>query len=433
MTILQSTKIKPLFILAIVTMALTFFVMGKYIEFNSPGAFDSGSYIYSAQKILNGAKVGIDEKPSAKTGTLLINMLGVKLFGFNEVGPKIIQMILQAMSLTIMFYTLKKLFDPVSAAIAVFMAAYYLSAPLIAKSGNVKEQYMIAFMLMGVNLFLLYKTHNTPLKGALAGLCLVLAPLFKPTAISAISAVAFFLIFELISRKATLKTTMKDLGLLLIGASTCLIPIYIWLWLANTPINYWPYYSIIKSLAGLFTNNNSSYIADSHQLTTFAQQFKIVTNYYCLLLTPISMAITALLIRTRRSLTKQNNPHDRFIWLLGIWWIGDMALIWVSPRSYQQYYLPLIASAAMLSSYTVYSLKQKLNFSPVKPKWLAITTLSLILLIACSAHIFFGITKSPHTNKKYNATTRGYLPQIKQIHLAKKNNYSPAWIHQHCL
>jgi len=56
------------------------FGLGKYIEFNSPGAYDSGAYVYSAKHVLDGARVGIDEKVSARMGTLLVNMLGVKLF-----------------------------------------------------------------------------------------------------------------------------------------------------------------------------------------------------------------------------------------------------------------------------------------------------------------------------------------------------------------
>jgi hypothetical protein len=42
------------------------FCMGKYFEFNSPGAFDSGAYVYSAKHILDGAKIGVEEKPSAQ-------------------------------------------------------------------------------------------------------------------------------------------------------------------------------------------------------------------------------------------------------------------------------------------------------------------------------------------------------------------------------
>ena len=42
------------------------FSMGKYFEFRTPDPFDSGAYIYSAKHILDGAKIGVEEKPSAQ-------------------------------------------------------------------------------------------------------------------------------------------------------------------------------------------------------------------------------------------------------------------------------------------------------------------------------------------------------------------------------
>ena len=63
-----------------------------YIEFNSPGPFDSGAFVYSAKHLLEGARMYVDERPSARPGTLIANIIGVKLFGFNDNGPKIVQM-----------------------------------------------------------------------------------------------------------------------------------------------------------------------------------------------------------------------------------------------------------------------------------------------------------------------------------------------------
>ena len=56
---------KPIVVLIIIAILTAIpFCMGKYFEFNSPSAFDSGAYVYSAKRILDGAKIGIDEKPS---------------------------------------------------------------------------------------------------------------------------------------------------------------------------------------------------------------------------------------------------------------------------------------------------------------------------------------------------------------------------------
>jgi len=149
-------RIAVLIIIAI--LATIPFSLGKYFELSSPGPFDSGAYVYSAAHILQGAKIGVEEKPSAQMGTLLVNILGVRLFGFNDTGPKIIQAIMQAAALLLMFTAMWKLFGSIlPAAVGVIVASAYLSAPVIAKFGNVKEQYMIACMVMGVSCFVLYQ------------------------------------------------------------------------------------------------------------------------------------------------------------------------------------------------------------------------------------------------------------------------------------
>ena len=129
------------------------FGFGKYFELNTKGPYDSGAYVYSAKHILDGAKMGSEEKVSARMGTLLVNMLGVGLFGFGELGPKLLQMLFQITALVFMFVALYRLWGKWPAAFSTFITAFYLSAPVIAKFGNVKEQYMIAFMIVGVSCY----------------------------------------------------------------------------------------------------------------------------------------------------------------------------------------------------------------------------------------------------------------------------------------
>ncbi|GAI25181.1 unnamed protein product, partial [marine sediment metagenome] len=160
------------------------FGVGKYIELNKPSACDGGAYVYSAQHILNGAKIGVDEKPSAQVGTLLVNILGVWLFGFNEIGPKLMQMVLQMGALVMMFFAVRKLFGTLAAATSVIVASVYLSAPVIAGRGNVKEQYTVIFMVVGMSCFVLWQLGGRWWWCVLAGAFASWAPLFKATGIS---------------------------------------------------------------------------------------------------------------------------------------------------------------------------------------------------------------------------------------------------------
>ena len=143
----KQEKVKHIVVLVVIAiLAAIPFSLGKYFEFSTPGAWDSGGYVYSAAHILSGAKIGVDEKSSAQLGTLLVNILGVRLFGFSETGPKLMQTILQVTALLLMFITMRKLFGVMAAAVGVIVASIYLSAPLMAQVGNVKEQNIISFM-----------------------------------------------------------------------------------------------------------------------------------------------------------------------------------------------------------------------------------------------------------------------------------------------
>jgi hypothetical protein len=306
--------------------------MGKYFEFNSPGAFDSGSYVYSARHILEGAKIGVDEKPSAQMGTLLVNMLGVRLFGFNETGPKLIQTILQAGALVLMFFAMVKLFGVLPATVGVIIASIYLSAPLMAKYGNVKEQHMIAFMVLGVSCFVLYQLGNRWWYAILAGAFLSLAPLFKETGISAITAVGLFVIAQPLLKHRSWEKTGIDILLLIAGAALIISPICLWLAVEKAPINYFPYYSFVgrplaKSLQGsqdkseqktpepntvdstvqkipdkqgLLMKFMPAYVRDSWQILKPEQtkEAKLrVFRWYRVLILPIALALGSIVLR----------------------------------------------------------------------------------------------------------------------------------------
>ena len=436
----DSTKLlssKPVIVLIIIAiLAAIPFCMGKYFEFNSRGAFDSGAYVYSAKRILDGAKIGIDEKPSAQMGTLLINMLGVKLFGFSDFGPKLIQAILQAAALILMFIVMRKLFGILPAAVGVIIASIYLSAPLMAKYGNVKEQHMIAFMIMGISCFILYQLSNRFWLACLAGAFLSCAPLFKETGVSAAAALGLFVIAQPLLKHRSLKKTGADILLLAAGAVIVVSPICLWLSVQKTPLNYYPYYSLVgRPLGkliqspqdpnqlktaepntpvttvqttpvkqGLLMKFMPAYVRDSWKILK-PEQIKLaklkVFHYYQLLILPIALALGSIILRLVRiilaRLNKSKSPetisNEKFVLLLALWWLMDMAFVWISPRSYVQYYLPLNASGAMLGGYLIAIYHEKLKGSAYKPAWFIIGFVGFILMIIASRQIYKGYSQ----------------------------------------
>jgi len=425
------------------------FGLGKYIEFNSPGPFDSASNVYSAKRIVDGARIGIEERPSAATGTLIVNIIGVRLFGFSETGPKLIQGILQAAALILMFWVMRRLFGTTAAAVGVIIASVYLSAPLIAKFGNVKEQYMIAFMVLGISCYVLGQLDGRWWMTLLAGGMLSWAPLFKETGYSSIAAVGLFVVAQPFFKNRTWKRTATDTGLLLTGAVIAMAPLYVWI-LAGGHHRRLPYSFVWKQVTLVFTDSKSvrgyepsglefdedatqdkdtllgRYVVQSWRVLTPEQRKEVVfriLRYYRLLILPIALALGSIVARLIRlfwvrpgsSEIQTKKDCERFVLLFAVWWLLDMAFVWVSPRSYEQYYLPLNASAAMLGGYLIATYRHKLKTTLYKPRWVVIGLAGLMLMIVMLWHIFFGIETSPHSGTKYGQRRRGYLQQMDAI------------------
>jgi 4-amino-4-deoxy-L-arabinose transferase-like glycosyltransferase len=462
-------------VLSVVVFAGIPFALGKYFELKYPDPFDSGSYVYSAQHVLLGARIGYEEKPSAQAGTLLVNMLGVELTGFNETGSKLLQGLFQAAALTLMFFTIRRLYGTLAAIISVSVASIYLSAPVIAKYGNVKEQFMIALMIAGICCFVWYRLTGRWWWALLTGALLIGGPLFKQTGVSAIAAVGLFVLAGPILYHYAWKTVGKDILLLVAGAMVTLTPICAWYASMGTPLYYWPYSFALGPVFKL-AGAKLEYVADTGQVQTptpKAQTQEVkkqddsfilrllpgyvsdswrmlgpaerrqalvrVLRYYRVLILPIVLALAAVgaraivVLRGRRAKSKTPSERDPgvFVLLFGVWWFLDMAFAWISPHSYEQYYLPLNASGAMLGGYFIGLYGAKLHADRDKTRWTILGLLGVVAMTAMSWHIFFGITRSPHSGAIYGRNprtqqlirTRGYLQKWQEVR--SKAQYPP--------
>jgi hypothetical protein len=420
----QREKIKRIVsIAAIVILAGIPFSIGKYFEFSSYDPFDSGSYVHSAAKILSGAEIGVDEKPSAQLGTLLVNMLGVAMFGYNETGPKLIQMIFQATALVLMFIAMRKLYGTLPAAVGVIVASMYLSWAYIAKTGNTKEQYMIACMVIGISCFVMYELSGKWWQAVVAGAALSWAPLFKQTGVTAIGAIGLFVILQPILKHQTPKQTGKDIILLFGGAFAGIFPLYIWMlgWGVKMAL---PYAFVWQTLASFIPSGSEAgqvkvatdYVTRSREFVPFSVQYRKVMYHYGKVIMPIALACSAIIIgiirwilslRTKKQASR--TTYDRFFLLFAFWWILDMAFVWISPRSYVQYYLPLNASAAMLGAYGAAVYWDKAKNAETKTKWLVMGMVALLVMISLSWHVFFEPAKGESQSYQYMLKTASQL------------------------
>jgi len=412
-------------IILIIILAGIPFALGRYFEFNYPDPFDSAANVYSAQHILNGAKIGVDEKPSAGLGTLLVNIAGVKLFGFSEFGPKLIQAIMQAGAFILMFIALRKISGKLPAAVSVIIAAIYTSSPLIAKYGNVKEQYMIACMVAGVSLLILQQTGGKWWLGLLAGAIAAWAHLFKETGVSVVGAMGLFVIAQPILGHRTWKQAGIDISLLLGGAALSLGPLFVWILGWHVQIGL-PFYFVWDAIAGLIpkasqpVQQGGNYASQIRDVMPFADQWPRVLRYYFALGLPVALAAGAIVLRITRWIlgfkkASEEKPYERFVLLLGVWWILDMAFVWISPASYEQYYLPLTASGAMTGAYLIAVYRDRLAAAVFKNKWIITGAAGFVLMLLMSWHIFFGLPRSPYSGVKYPQKRNGFIQRWNDI------------------
>lgn len=436
----QRSRKKIVAFVIIAVLAAIPFAMGKYFELNFPDPYDSGAYVYSAKHILQGAEIGVEEKPSAQVGTLLVNILGVWLCGFNETGPKLMQTLFQAAALVLMFVAMRKLFGTLPAAVGVIIASVYLSAPLIAKFGNVKDQHMIAFMVIGMSCFVLHQLGGKWWWAVLAGAFVSWAPLFKPTGASVIGAMGLFVIAQPVLKHRTFKQTGVDILLLLAGVAAAIGPLYLWILAWDVQLSL-PYSFVWQTLGKMLPEAGaaeqakpaSDYISGARKLIPFSTQWPRVLRYYWLLILPIAFALISIILRIAKmihgrlskSRSDTKTTYDRFVLLLAVWWILDMAFVWISPRSYEQYYLPLNASAAMLGGYVIALYCDKVSSAVYKGRWVAVGAAGFVCMAVMSWHIFFGIRTSPHSGQRYRNpdVRRGYAQKLADISARRRNNW----------
>jgi 4-amino-4-deoxy-L-arabinose transferase-like glycosyltransferase len=424
------------------------FCAGKYMELHTGGAFDSGAYLYSAHRVLNGAVPGPNETVTAKAGTLLANMLGVWLFGYNDYSAKLIQMALQIAALATLFFVMRKVFGTLAAGVALVVASFYLSAPLIAKYGNVKEQYAIAFMVLGVSMLLMRHMGGKWFWGLLAGAFLAWGPMFKETGLSALIAAFIFLCLQPLLKNRSWKVTGTDLVLVVMGGVLAIAPVQIWIGHIGSPMGLNPYvvmsyYAFNKTRdilvhkappppptpAAVQDGNRpvvvpvakpATYLEASRIFVTFKEQAARVSRWYIVLILPVSLAlgsiaarfVRAVVRRFRRTAAEGAKPYEHLVLFLGLWWLIDMVFVWVSPRPWEEYYLPLCASGAVTGGYLVALYRDKLRAVADKPFWVSLGVAGLVCMIIMAWPIVFGLRTSPQTGNKYSSLTNGYVQRL---------------------
>lgn len=441
---------------------LTPFCIGKYCELSVPGAFDSGANVYSAHRVLEGAVIGSEEVPSAKVGTLLLNMLGIKLFGYHDFAPKLVQGIFQLLAIAAIYLACRKFFGKFAAFIAAFSASFYASAPVIAKYGNVKEEFMAAFAAIGIAALIAYYCTERKLFAVIAGGFIGWAPLFKVTGFAAGGAAALLWLLCLALKWRGLKQSLADLALLAAGFALITGPV--WLWLGAGHIQMSTPYDSALAVIGIHTeapaasetrakvkqaeakvaspteppakNIQQGYAERTRSARGYDKQAPVIMRYYGVVIFPIALAVASIIALKARFIREQLRtkrlplaaPQDIAGLLLCLWWLIDMSLVWVSTRPYEEYYIPLTVSGSFFGAYAIWKL---CSFTEKKGSAFSVSLKAVVcaVMMIMIAPVWGGLKRSPYSGKPYdeNGTLkRGYVQRLEEVRRFKKQ--VPPWV-----
>jgi hypothetical protein len=213
---------------------------------------------------------------------------------------------------------------------------------------------------------------------------------FKQTGASVIIAIGIYLLAQPILRNRKWRQFGTEILFLLAGAVIGLLPLiifYTWQdrlfgFLIRIPL----FGYLILAAKNLFSSGEQvapsvsriigtggEYMKAGKLVSIFRTQYDFVVSYYRSFVVPIGLCLLALIWRLRRLLPSKDNAGtqpeatvgayekqaDSFVLLLGLWWLLDMAFVWVSPRSYVEYFLPLGGSGAMLAAYAIYRCRKR--------------------------------------------------------------------------
>ena len=151
----------------------------------------------------------------------------------------------------------------------------------------------------------------------------------------------------------------------------------------------------------------SGYVGLSRKAVSYSEQAPKVLRYYNAVGAASYSALAALLLAMilgiRRRIKKQKalSPHHALAGFWAVWWLIDMALVWLSPHSYEQYYLPLCASGAMLTAYAVWCWNGWLSRSANKIPAAVAAGIGIVSLSGLLFPVFAGFPKSPDTGAEY--------------------------------
>jgi hypothetical protein len=170
---------------------------------------------------------------------------------------------------------------------------------------------------------------------------------------------------------------------------------------------------------------------------SFKEQAPVVLRYYAALILPIFLAIIAIIVAKYRNMVDLFGKKKKFdialpdhlVLLPAVCWVFDMLFVWISPRSYEQYYIPLTLSGAVTGGYIVWLFARSASQSKggTRGIYFASGAVAVIVMMVMSWDVFAGYDHTFHGGAKYpdGRREKGYAQRLEEASAHKAGHLAP--------
>lgn len=349
-------------------MLLLLIVVIRYQFLNTPFERDEGDYFYLAQRLLDGKIPYHDFYEQKLPGIFYAYALMITLFGATVKGAHIGFLVINLLTICLIFFIGKKLFNSYAGFMSAASFAFLSLVPHISGFTTQSEHLVIFYATMGFLLLIDGLQHaNRKYQFILSGLLIGFSVLIKQSAVFlALLGGCSIVIFYLFQKPVPWRKLLANSLLFVAGGTAigCIFLFIIYRYGTMAEMWYWTFD---------FAKNYSTEFPFNEGIKLLRSTLSRATEHY-LIFWLSALAGLLLILFTRKS----------FSFKIIIWLSAVLSIMTILPglRFYGHYWIQLTPILAVLAGSAFYSSEELLGkFFKIKTPALALLTLFLFMMI----------------------------------------------------
>lgn len=294
---------------------------------------DSGLFAYGGWRILHGALPYADFFDNKLPGVFYLDALALRLFGVNNAALVIFQLIYSTLSAWTLYAVALKISSRKAALVAAVLFALYSGSYGLAEDGNYTECYIALPSLLAVLLVLKVPAKwGRILPSILAGALVAVAAIIKQPAASLLGALVIYSILVEKGRVRLISAAMMIAGAGVVAGLMAA-------WMAQKGI-------LTEAIKANIVFNRL-YFQDAYTYGLDTAKWNMLRGFILVALPTVgALAGVAVMLRQKKEMR----------WLLIPWLIFDLIGLAMGGRFYNHYYLAMLPSMLLTSSFCLDSL-----------------------------------------------------------------------------